>query len=67
VNNNLVNPSVIDIPLPSSSGDLLHDSKQGGSGVLAPGTTTIVPLWIRGDKFGKHVFKFLFGYFSEVS
>ncbi|RKO85395.1 hypothetical protein BDK51DRAFT_32411, partial [Blyttiomyces helicus] len=27
--------------------------------------TTIVPVWIRGDRIGKHAFRFLFGYQSE--
>ncbi|KAI8819635.1 ER-golgi trafficking TRAPP I complex 85 kDa subunit-domain-containing protein [Fimicolochytrium jonesii] len=33
--------------------------------VLGAGMTTIIPLWIRGDKVGKQNFRFLFGYQSE--
>ncbi|KAJ3401563.1 Trafficking protein particle complex 8, partial [Chytridiales sp. JEL 0842] len=34
-------------------------------GVLGAGSTLIIPLWIRGDRIGKHTFRFLFGYQSE--
>ncbi|KAJ3087304.1 Trafficking protein particle complex 8, partial [Quaeritorhiza haematococci] len=39
--------------------------KKGGDRVLAPGMATIIPVWIRGDRMGRHVFRFLFGYQSE--
>ncbi|KAJ3330649.1 Trafficking protein particle complex 8 [Blyttiomyces sp. JEL0837] len=33
--------------------------------VLGPGQTTIIPIWIRGDRIGKQQFRFLFAYQSE--
>jgi hypothetical protein len=33
---------------------------------LKPGETAVLPVWIRGDKLGKHQFKFLFLYQSDV-
>ncbi|KAJ3204257.1 Trafficking protein particle complex 8 [Entophlyctis luteolus] len=51
ISNKIIDGSIQDIPLPST--------------VLAPGTTTLVPFWIRGDKTGKHIFRFLFGYQSS--
>ncbi|KAI9364018.1 ER-golgi trafficking TRAPP I complex 85 kDa subunit-domain-containing protein [Zopfochytrium polystomum] len=54
--NILANTSVVRLQLPS----------QNGSGeVLAAGMTTLIPVWIRGDRIGKHNFRFLFGYQSE--
>ncbi len=38
----------------------------GDGGVLLPGASIILPMWIRGDKIGKHQFKILFGYQTEV-
>ncbi|KAJ3156284.1 Trafficking protein particle complex 8 [Geranomyces michiganensis] len=38
-----------------------------GDRFLASGMTTLIPLWIRGDKVGKQSFRFLFGYQSEDS
>ena len=35
------------------------------SRILSPGTTTLIPVWLRGDKIGKQSFRFLFGYQSE--
>lgn len=34
----------------------------GGEGVLGPGNTVLLPMWIRGDKIGAHQIKLLFGY-----
>ncbi|KAJ3044711.1 Trafficking protein particle complex 8 [Rhizophlyctis rosea] len=39
--------------------------KLAPDGILAAGATTLVPIWVRGDRIGKHVFRFLFGYQSE--
>jgi hypothetical protein len=57
INNDLFDASVISIPLPSNN---------EGQGVVMPGETTLVPLWIRGDRIGKHTFKFLFSYQSDT-
>jgi hypothetical protein len=56
--NELYNTSVLPIELPA------NDS---GARILEPGTTTLIPLWIRGDRIGKHLHKFLFTYQSVVS
>ncbi|KAI9496625.1 ER-golgi trafficking TRAPP I complex 85 kDa subunit-domain-containing protein [Zychaea mexicana] len=58
LDNKLYDPSVVSVSLPK---------KEGGSdvGVVNSGQTTLVPLWIRGDRIGKHTFKFLFSYQSE--
>ncbi|KAI9276284.1 ER-golgi trafficking TRAPP I complex 85 kDa subunit-domain-containing protein [Sporodiniella umbellata] len=53
--NCLFDSSVISIPLPEN----------GGQGVVKPGETTLVPLWIRCDRIGKHTFKLLFSYQSD--
>lgn len=58
--NKLYDPSVISIPLPGGGDD---DGRERG--VIAPGMTTLIPLWIRGDRIGKHTFKLLFSYQSE--
>jgi hypothetical protein len=34
--------------------------------VLAPNETIRLPMWLRGDRIGKHHFRFLFHYQSEV-
>ncbi|KAF7724948.1 Trafficking protein particle complex 8 [Apophysomyces ossiformis] len=60
LNNRLFDPSVISVPLPLSS-----EEKSDERGTVSPGKTTLVPLWIRGDRIGKHTFKFLFSYQSE--
>ncbi|KNC98240.1 uncharacterized protein SPPG_06640 [Spizellomyces punctatus DAOM BR117] len=60
IRNLLSNLGTIPIKLPASD-----RPDQDIDGVLAPGTTTIIPLWIRGDKVGKQNFRFLFGYQSE--
>ncbi|CAG8579158.1 12018_t:CDS:10 [Diversispora eburnea] len=54
--NKIYNSSIKDISLP-----LQEDAKQS----LAPGKTTLIPIWIRGDRIGKHMFRFLFTYVSE--
>ncbi|ORZ15022.1 ER-golgi trafficking TRAPP I complex 85 kDa subunit-domain-containing protein [Absidia repens] len=54
--NQIFDPSVISIPLPSE-GDQQN--------TVQPGKTTLVPLWVRGDRIGKHTLKFLFSYQSE--
>ncbi|KAL1917610.1 uncharacterized protein VTP21DRAFT_4003 [Calcarisporiella thermophila] len=54
--NQLFNPRVIDIFLPQD---------ETGRKTLAPGATTLVPMWVRGDRIGKYVFRFLFSYQSE--
>ncbi|OBZ86491.1 Trafficking protein particle complex subunit 8, partial [Choanephora cucurbitarum] len=61
MDNSLFDASVIPIPLPAK------DAKGGANpyGVVEPGATTLVPLWIRGDRIGKHTFKLLFSYQSE--
>ena len=58
VSNLLENSSVLSVQLPGQTGE--------SSGVLASGSTTIIPMWIRGDRIGKHDFRFMFGYQSEV-
>ncbi|KAG0226837.1 Trafficking protein particle complex 8 [Actinomortierella wolfii] len=35
------------------------------NGVLNPGESAMVPVWLRGDKIGRHQFLFLFTYESE--
>lgn len=57
IDNKLYDPSVMSVPLPN---------EENGKGVVHSGKTTLVPLWIRGDRIGKHTFKFLFSYQSEV-
>ncbi|KAJ3018711.1 Trafficking protein particle complex 8, partial [Thoreauomyces humboldtii] len=53
------------IQLPAKTeGDPTEDPK---TRILASGTTTLIPLWIRGDKVGKQNFRFLFGYQSETT
>ncbi|KAJ3277304.1 Trafficking protein particle complex 8, partial [Rhizoclosmatium sp. JEL0117] len=56
--NKITDTSIVDIALPGA------DSNES-SGILVSGSTTIIPVWIRGDKIGKHSFRFLFGYQSE--
>lgn len=61
LNNQLFDSSVISIPLPAKKEEVRSHER----GVVEPGETTLVPLWIRGDRIGKHTFKFLFSYQSE--
>ncbi|KAI9253330.1 ER-golgi trafficking TRAPP I complex 85 kDa subunit-domain-containing protein [Helicostylum pulchrum] len=60
LNNQLFDASVISIPLPGKK-----DEESNEHGVVNPGETTLVPLWVRGDRIGKHTFKFLFSYQSD--
>ncbi|KAJ1547903.1 Trafficking protein particle complex 8, partial [Nowakowskiella sp. JEL0078] len=57
VENVIFNSSMIAIQLPIS--------ENKNSPILEAGQMTLIPLWIRGDRIGKHVFRFLFGYQSE--
>lgn len=61
MNNQLFDASVISIPLPGKKGEEYSNEH----GVVGPGETTLVPLWLRGDRIGKHTFKFLFSYQSD--
>ncbi|KAI7886863.1 ER-golgi trafficking TRAPP I complex 85 kDa subunit-domain-containing protein [Mucor mucedo] len=61
MDNKLFDASVISIPLPAKKGET-HSNEHG---VVIPGETTLVPLWLRGDRIGKHTFKFLFSYQSD--
>ncbi|KAI9205332.1 ER-golgi trafficking TRAPP I complex 85 kDa subunit-domain-containing protein [Polychytrium aggregatum] len=58
-NNSLTNPSIYAIHLPGSDESLVQ------VGSLGPGEKALIPVWVRGDRIGKHLFKFLFGYQSE--
>ncbi|KAJ3070601.1 Trafficking protein particle complex 8 [Podochytrium sp. JEL0797] len=55
--NRITDTSIVDISLPGSTSTT--------TGILAPGTTTLLPVYLRGDKIGKHTFRFLFCYQSE--
>ncbi|RIB08725.1 ER-golgi trafficking TRAPP I complex 85 kDa subunit-domain-containing protein [Gigaspora rosea] len=55
--NSIFKSSIKTIPLPSQ--------EVNNVGSLAPGKTTLIPIWIRGDRIGKHAFRFLFTYESE--
>lgn len=61
MNNQLFDASVLSIPLPGKKGE----DHSNENGVVVPGETTLVPLWLRGDRIGKHTFKFLFSYQSD--
>jgi hypothetical protein len=61
LDNQLFDASVISIPLPAKKDEELSNEH----GVVVPGETTLVPIWLRGDRIGKHTFKFLFSYQSE--
>ncbi|CAG8595408.1 16304_t:CDS:10, partial [Acaulospora morrowiae] len=58
--NKIFNTSIKDIPLPPQ-----ENADQNPSLFLPPGKTTLIPIWIRGDRIGKHVFRFLFTYGLE--
>ena len=60
--NSVFNSSIKDIPLPQK--ECINSDSTLFS--LAPGKTTLIPIWIRGDRIGKHIFRFLFTYESEV-
>ncbi|KAI8835627.1 ER-golgi trafficking TRAPP I complex 85 kDa subunit-domain-containing protein [Chytriomyces cf. hyalinus JEL632] len=59
ITNKISDASIVDISL------LGEHETSNGEGVLVSGSTTIIPVWVRGDKIGKHTFRFLFGYQSE--
>ncbi|KAL7316394.1 hypothetical protein PS15m_005491 [Mucor circinelloides] len=59
--NKLFDASVLSIPLPAKN----NEERSNKNGVVVPGETTLVPLWIRGDRIGKHTFKLLFSYQSD--
>ncbi|KAI8994486.1 ER-golgi trafficking TRAPP I complex 85 kDa subunit-domain-containing protein [Pilobolus umbonatus] len=61
MNNQLFDSTVVSIPLPAKKGEE-HSNENG---VIIPGQATLVPLWIRGDRIGKHTMKFLFSYQSD--
>ncbi|KAI8076416.1 ER-golgi trafficking TRAPP I complex 85 kDa subunit-domain-containing protein [Gilbertella persicaria] len=65
LNNELFDTSVISIPLPAKGSKEEEEESSHPHGVVVPGETTLVPLWIRGDRIGKHTFKLLFSYQSE--
>ncbi|KAJ3220266.1 Trafficking protein particle complex 8 [Dinochytrium kinnereticum] len=56
--NEIFNSSVNTIKLPVTS-------TGNGEELLEPGMTTIIPISVRGDRIGKHIFRFLFMYKSE--
>ncbi|CAG8567229.1 13278_t:CDS:10, partial [Racocetra fulgida] len=56
-NNSIFKSSIKAIPLPPQEVNNICS--------LAPGKTTLIPIWIRGDRIGKHSFRFLFTYESE--
>ncbi|KAJ3109249.1 Trafficking protein particle complex 8 [Phlyctochytrium planicorne] len=58
INNELFNSSVIPIQLPETT-------SENTDSLLKAGMTTIIPVWVRGDRIGKHIFRFLFIYKSE--
>lgn len=59
IENKLSDVSICSLKLPSLEGESLD-------GVLDPGMTTLIPLFLRGDRMGKHQFRFVFGYQAEV-
>ncbi|KAI9480322.1 MAG: ER-golgi trafficking TRAPP I complex 85 kDa subunit-domain-containing protein [Benjaminiella poitrasii] len=61
LDNQLFDSSIITIPLPARK-DQEHSHEHG---IVLPGETTLVPIWIRGDRIGKHMFRFLFSYQSN--
>ncbi|CAG8460304.1 5163_t:CDS:10 [Ambispora gerdemannii] len=64
ISNILFNSSINSIPLPIVE-DNGTDGSRDSNFVLAPGKTTLIPIWIRGDRIGKHMFRFFFTYQSE--
>ncbi|KAG9298934.1 hypothetical protein G9A89_015956 [Geosiphon pyriformis] len=61
IRNQLFNSSIMNIPLPPRE----NTDANKPLFMLAPGKTTLIPIWIRGDRIGKHMFRFLFTYQSE--
>ncbi|TPX31316.1 hypothetical protein SmJEL517_g05349 [Synchytrium microbalum] len=58
VSNALTDPSVVSVNLP------ITDSVTGEM-ILGPNSTTLIPVWLRGESVGRHHMKFLFSYRSE--
>ncbi|RGB32937.1 ER-golgi trafficking TRAPP I complex 85 kDa subunit-domain-containing protein [Rhizophagus diaphanus] len=61
IKNSIFNSNIKNIPLPQK--ECINPDSTSFS--LAPGKTTLIPIWIRGDRIGKHMFRFLFTYESE--
>jgi len=53
--NKLFDASVLSIPLPAKN----NEERSNKNGVVVPGETTLVPLWIRGDRIGKQILVFV--------
>ncbi|KAG0255917.1 Trafficking protein particle complex 8 [Actinomortierella ambigua] len=53
------------IPVDNSLQDMKSQTVPLESGVLNPGERSMIPVWLRGDKIGRHQFLFLFTYESE--
>ncbi|CAJ0632734.1 5416_t:CDS:2 [Entrophospora sp. SA101] len=62
IKNSFFDSKIRDIPLPLQNGA----NGDFPSFALAPGKNTLIPIWVRGDKIGKYMFRFLFIYESEV-
>jgi hypothetical protein len=60
--NSILDKSLYNIPLPHVDSGLSIEC-----GVLNPEESVSIQIFLRGDKMGKHVFKFLFGYQGVVS
>lgn len=45
---------------------LKHGSLEEDNGVLNPEDSVSIQIFVRGDKMGKHILKFLFGYQGVV-
>ncbi|TPX46164.1 hypothetical protein SeMB42_g03809 [Synchytrium endobioticum] len=60
VPNALLNPSAVSVQLPTTNAAT-------GENVLGPNSTTLIPIWLRGEHVGRHTFRFLFSYRSEDS
>ncbi|CAJ0823061.1 10537_t:CDS:10 [Entrophospora sp. SA101] len=61
IKNSFFDSKIRDIPLPLQNGA----NGDFPSFALAPGKNTLIPIWVRGDKIGKYMFRFLFIYESE--
>ncbi|KAJ3221198.1 Trafficking protein particle complex 8 [Clydaea vesicula] len=62
LNNNLNDFSLLSIKLPTKD---LKSASEFEDGVLMPEQSCLVPIFLRGDRMGKHTFRFLFGYQAE--
>lgn len=56
ISNNLKTKTIVNLSLPKIDNSQIR--------ALEPGTTTLIPVWIRADQVGKHVLRFLFVYQS---